>query len=100
MFRYPDGKIIPPDALTKKFTEFLKSNKMKQIHFHDLRYSCACLLLSNGVDLVTIQEILGHAQISTTRIYLHTIDKAKNDALQQMCSQLTGNIEMEEEEEE
>lgn len=98
MFRYPDGKLIPPDALTKKFTTFLKANNMRKIRFHDLRHSCASFLLAEGVDLATIQEILGHAQISTTRIYLHIANEAKNNALQQMGMQLIGDFDMEEEE--
>ena len=98
LFRYSDGKLVPPDALTKKFSQFMKNHNMKRIRFHDLRHSCASILFANGVDIKTIQKILGHAQLSTTMMYTHFIDDVMSSALNQLGAQLTNNIDMEEDE--
>ena len=58
----------------------------KQIRFHDLRHSCASILYANGIDLLTIQEILGHAQLTTTIMYTHKISEQKSIALSQMSN--------------
>ncbi len=47
---------------------------------HLIRHSVACLLLTNGSDLETVREWLGHADISTTGIYLHSTDEKKREA--------------------
>ena len=68
------GDIISPDNLTKSFKLFLKRNGLKEIRFHDLRHSCASLLLANGVPMKQIQEWLGHSDYSTTANYYAHLD--------------------------
>ena len=50
---------------------------VKRIRFHDLRHSCATLLLNNGASLKEIQVWLGHADFQTTAdIYAHVCEDA------------------------
>jgi site-specific recombinase XerD len=60
------GDILTPKYISSHFKVILAKNGLKQIRFHDLRHSCASLLLSSGADIKSVQEILGHADASTT----------------------------------
>lgn len=44
---------------------------MEHVNFHDLRHSCASIMLGLGVDLYTISKILGHSSAQTTQRYSH-----------------------------
>jgi integrase len=67
-----EGGIIKPDHLTDAFGKVLKRNGLKHIRLHDLRHSCASIMLANGVQMKQIQEWLGHSNYSTTAdVYSH-----------------------------
>ena len=66
------GDLIKPEYVSSTFAAFLEENGMRKIRFHDLRHSCASLMLSSGVSMKQIQEWLGHSDFSTTaNIYAH-----------------------------
>lgn len=79
------GERIKPNYLTSAFPQFLVSHGLKRMRFHDLRHSCASLLLANGVPLKQIQEWLGHSDFSTTaNIYAHLDYSSKISSAQAM----------------
>ena len=66
------GNRIKPDYLSCEFPKFLENNGFRRMRFHDLRHSCASLLLANGVPLKQIQEWLGHSDFAVTaNTYAH-----------------------------
>ena len=95
LMRYPDGKLVPPNTITQHFQIFLRKHNLKKIRFHDLRHSCASILFASGVDILTIQEILGHAQLTTTILYTHQISSNKSKALTAMSNQFLPPVSVE-----
>ena len=66
------GKIFRPEYITDHFSLLLKNNGLRKIRFHDLRHSCASLLLKKKIPMKAIQEWLGHSTYSTTaNTYAH-----------------------------
>lgn len=83
------GVRIKPDYISEAFPKFLKKNDMRVIRFHDLRHSCASLLLTTGVSMKAIQEWMGHSTFSTTAdIYAHLAYKSKVQSADAMESVL------------
>lgn len=84
------GEGMKANYLTTRFPEPLEKKGLRRMRFHDLRHSCASLLLANGVPLKHIQEWLGHSVFSTTaNIYAHLDYSAKITSAQAMESGLS-----------
>lgn len=87
------GTLISPHYLTSAFPKLLDKNGLRHIRFHDLRHSCASLLLSNGVSMKQIQEWLGHSDFSTTaNVYAHLDYNSKLSSADAMVSGLKGAL--------
>lgn len=72
------GRLYRPDYVSEHFALLLKNNGLRHIRFHELRHSCASLLLAKKVPMKMIQEWLGHSDISTTsNIYSHLDAESK-----------------------
>ena len=69
------GTLINPTNLRKRsFAPLLKSAGLPPVRFHDLRHTCATLLLTRNVHPKYVQELLGHANIAITLdTYSHVI---------------------------
>ena len=73
-----EGKLIRPNFVTEHFDWLLRKYSLPRIRFHDLRHSCASLMVMNGVSMKQVQEWLGHSTFSTTAdIYAHLDYKSK-----------------------
>ncbi|MEV7342318.1 site-specific integrase [Streptomyces sp. NPDC093544] len=69
-------------TLTRHFNTLLRRATLRRIRFHDLRHSAATLLLGQGVELVVIKELLGHAHIDVTAtVYAHVRLRLQRDAI-------------------
>jgi len=72
LFLNPRGERLTRQGFWQKLKEYAKSaNLDTQVSPHTLRHSFATHMLSGGADLRAVQELLGHANISTTQVYTH-----------------------------
>ncbi|GAA3265003.1 hypothetical protein GCM10010469_35140 [Streptomyces labedae] len=84
---------IDPTNLTRTFTTLLRKAGLRRIRFHDLRHSTATLLLEQGVELVVIKELLGHAHIGVTAtVYAHVRLRLQCDAIDTLSTALDGPV--------
>ena len=88
VFGHPDGTAI--GSLKKSFTNLVNESAIERetakgkVTWHSLRHSFGTRLGAQGVDVETLRELMGHADISTTQRYLQTTEEQKRKAVEKM----------------
>ena len=81
VFKWADGHPYSPDYISHRFNRLLKKHNLPHIRFHELRHSCASMLIDMGFTLKDVQEWLGHSDIKmTANIYAH-LDTARKSSM-------------------
>ncbi len=69
----------------REFHQLLKDAELPKMRLHDLRHSCATILLANGTHPRIVMEILGHSTIAMTmNVYSHALPSVMKDAANTM----------------
>ncbi|MCX6138696.1 MAG: site-specific integrase [Ignavibacteriales bacterium] len=72
--------------VSHKFKKSVRLAKLNEaLHFHSLRHTCASHLVSAGVSLYVVQNILGHSNVSTTMIYSHLSPSSLQDSINKIA---------------
>jgi integrase len=85
------GTPIEPRNLNRSFQKAVERAGLPHTRFHDLRHTCATLLLAQGVGMRVIMDVLGHSKISVTMdVYAHVLPALQRNAAERMESALFG----------
>jgi len=83
VFNAEEGAPLHRNTITNQFHARVRAAGLEHLRPHDLRHTYGSLLMSQGVPLKTISELLGHASIEVTAdIYLHSLDVQVRDTAQ------------------
>lgn len=86
--------MLSPGYVTQHFHYVITRNGLKHLRFHDLRHSCASLLLAHDVPMKAIQEWLGHSNFTiTANLYSHLEYNAKVNSAETIARVLGGKSE-------
>lgn len=72
--------------IKKSFHKVLQKANIENFRFHDLRHTVATRLVEKGIDLIVVQDILGHSKVSTTQRYAHPVPERKQQAMEMLSS--------------
>jgi len=79
------GGPSPARHVIEQFHDALAQAGLRRVRFHDLRHSCATLLLVQGVSPRVVMEVLGHSEIALTmNAYSHVVPELQREAAQRM----------------
>lgn len=79
IFTSIDGGYMHPSTCDHIIRKIVKKYNLDHISFHELRHTCASLLINSGIDPKTVSKRLGHADTSITmEIYTHVFQESKN----------------------
>ncbi len=85
VFTTATGRATDPRSLNRMLTILCRNAKVRRVRVHDLRHTCASLLLAQGVDARTIMETLGHSTITMTLdTYAHVMQTTLKAAADRM----------------
>ena len=83
------GMLLQPDFVSQKFQKLLTKYGLRRIRFHDLRHSCATIMLYLGYTIKDIQTWLGHSNYSfTADTYIHSAPTAHIDMANTLSEKL------------
>ncbi|NIA08308.1 MAG: tyrosine-type recombinase/integrase [Nitrospiraceae bacterium] len=84
--RNPSARLmLRPQELFRGAWEYTRLKAgLEDVHLHDLRHTAATYLLANGVDVRTVQEILGHKTLAMVQRYTHVLPDRKRSAVEKM----------------
>lgn len=95
VFTSSTGQPVDQRNVQRVFRRVLRRAKLPRMRFHDLRHSCASLLLAQHTDPRVIMETLGHSNISVTmNMYAHVMPALKRDAADAMDRSLGRQVEL------
>jgi integrase len=72
---------IKPEGIKSAWRRAREAAGLPHVNFHDLRHSCASILIASGADLFTVSKILGHSTVKTTERYAHMQISQQRDAM-------------------
>lgn len=84
------GNLVNPNYISGNFSNILRKNGLRPIRFHDLRHSCASLLIKNKIPMKDVQVWMGHSSFATTaNIYAHIDTDSKQEAANTIASRIS-----------
>lgn len=89
LFTQWNGRPMHPDTISQWFPNFIKRHDLPKITFHGLRHTNASLLITDGMDIVSLSKHLGHSLPSTSmNMYGHKLKRAERESSNRLQKRL------------